>query len=652
MPGPGRGKKLDLGIDLTSNELRIVAVSKKGNEILLERFAIGELNPQLFAAGRVADPKKLGERIKEILQTNGITPRRAVVSLSGKAAITRIIELPRMGSAQTRQAISLQIHQYVPFPAGDTVYDYRVLPQRKGASTAMQEILLVATRASTVQSLVSSLEYAGIEPYAIKITSLAAWNLLAPKLEGYTQSVGVIDVRDTISELSFFVGGTFRMARSIELGFNSIVAKTAQLLGVSVAEAEEYLKAEPVDLMLPEEEIDPTEDNRLREAVMSVFASFVTELIRSLRYYESQASRAERVGKLIILGNIRYFKNLAAYLERETGLEVSEAALSSLVQYVPGAYPIDLINEVSAKLVVAAGLAVEFTRRRRVEFNLLPSTYYVRAWAWNAVKVGVVLLAIVAVLMYLDYGRMQAAKIEAMAKQEEAKKEVARWEPEATEFDRVKQEISAKVPKFKWLYNLVKEQRVWPAIMEELGSRTPDGVWVTELDFEAAENKLVLKGVAVNRAEMMLYAIMLDRSDYFTRTQIEENVEGLTGGGGGMGAGGGGGTSSVGATMSSRYDAGPPFSTPSPYGFGRGIINGSNPRTPYSPRPAQFELPRLGIVAGRSIEEFFGPVTEWELSLKFTFDLTTYLQDEALTQPEAIKELSALEEVTQDVLNT
>ncbi|OGK11152.1 MAG: hypothetical protein A2Y63_04930, partial [Candidatus Riflebacteria bacterium RBG_13_59_9] len=364
---------MDIGIDLTSNELRIVALSRHGNDYVLERFAISELDAGFFAAGRIANPRGLASRLKEVLETNGITAKKAIVSLSGKASITRVIELPRMGTPQTRQAISLQINQYVPFPPGDTVYDYRTLPPRKGGSQAMQEVLLVATRASTIQSLVDTLQFAGIETFAIKITSLAAWNLLGPKLEGYTQSIGVVDIRDTISELSFFLDGTFRMARSVELGYNSIIAKIAQLLGVGVAEAEEYLRTEPVDLTLSEEEIDPTEDNRLREAVMAVFTSFVTELVRSIRYYESQAARTDRVGKLMIFGNIRYFKNLTPFLERETGLEISEVSLSSLVQYQQGVYALDVLHAHAEKLIVAAGLCVDFFRKGRIEFNLLPS---------------------------------------------------------------------------------------------------------------------------------------------------------------------------------------------------------------------------------------------------------------------------------------
>ncbi len=651
------GKPVDIGIDLTSNELRVVALSKHGSDYVLERFAIGDLDTAFFAAGRIADPKGLSARLKEILETNGINARRAIISLSGKAAITRIIELPRMGAPQTRQAISLQINQYVPFPPGDTIYEYRVLPQRKGGNQSMQEILLVATRSSTVQSLVDMLNFAGIEAAGIKITSLAAWNLIGSKLEGYTQTVGIIDVRDTISELSFFLNGSFRMARSIELGYNSIVAKVAQLLGVTVAEAQEYLKAEEIDLMLSEEEIDPTEDNRLREAVMAVFETFVTELVRSIRYYESQAARTDRVGKLMVFGNIRGFKNLTAFLERETGLEVSEVTLSSLVQYQQGVYALDILHAHAEKMLVAAGLAVDLLQRGKIEFNLLPTVYFVRQQAWNVVKIGVVLLFVMAGVMWQQNQTLQAQLEQAQSELQSVKAETPRWKPDADKFDAVKQEISTKKPRFSQIYALVKNQFMWPAIMEELGNRIPDACFIEEISFNGGEKMIEMSGVAVDRIDIMQFAISLDNSNFFTRTEVDEETEQLSsGGGGGIGAGGGGGSTGMGLTADARNPHYPP-----PMGLQSSVpAKGHTWRSEEAlgnrefreSMPADFELPRLGYGAGRAIEDYFGRESVYETMYKYTFDIKTYLQEGALEQEDATRVLSVLEEVTKDVLST
>ena len=83
------------------------------------------------------------------------------------------------------------------------------------------------------------------------------------------------------------------------------------------------------------------------------------ELIRSIRYYESQAQRSERVGKMLLFGSIEMFPNLHKYLEDQTGLEVNLLNLGSLIQYRQGVYSLEFLNENASRLPVATGLAME-----------------------------------------------------------------------------------------------------------------------------------------------------------------------------------------------------------------------------------------------------------------------------------------------------
>lgn len=624
-------RKLDIGLDLTSNELRCVALSKKGKEIVLERFAIGEIPTSVFAAGRVAEPHELGARIKAVLHENGIAPKRAIVSLSGKAAITRIIELPKMGKAQTRQAISLQINQYVPFPPGDTVYDYKILPPREGGKPAMQEVLLVATRATAVDSLIATLRAAGIECDGIKITALAAWNLISQGLQGYSQAVGLIDLRDTVTDLSFFLNGSFRLSRPVELGYNSIISKVAQLLGVTPGEAEEYLKADPVDLTIPEDEIDPTEDNRMREALLSVFSNFVSELIRSIRYYESQAQRHERVGKLLLFGNVALFPNIAKYLEDQTGLEVAMVNLSSLLQYRQGVYSLDFLDEHASKLPVAGGLALE-TFNKSKELNLMPPSYYTRAINKNIIIYGILVLAIAGFIGWynLDERKKDLADLETQLQTKTA--EANRLAPDANDFDRYKGEVQSQQPRFNQIMNLFKSQRVWPEIMDELGRRTNDQVWLEAVDFEASNNKITMTGIAVDRTDMLQFAINLDKSPYFTNTVLAENADG-----GGSGGGGATGNSLGGAS-----------------GASTGGASAQAPRGVNSIQPLQgdYKLPRWGMQPGATIEDFFRRDYSYEVNIVWEFDITTDLQSNITDQNDVVKDVIGIEEVIQDVLST
>jgi len=627
-------KKVDIGLDLTSNELRCVALQRKGKEITLERYAIGEISSSVFAAGRVAEPVQLGARIKEILNEQGIVPRRAIISLSGKAAITRVIELPKMGAAQTRQAISLQINQYVPFPAGDTVYDYRVLPPREGANPSMQEVLLVATRATTVDSLIATVRAAGIEADGIKITSLAAWNIIETGMAGYSQAIGVIDVRDTVTDLSFFLNGQFRLSRPVELGYNSIMAKVAQLLGVTPGEAEQYLKADPVDLTVPEDEIDPTEDNRLREALLSVFSGFVSELIRSIRYYESQAQRSERVGKMLLFGAIEPFPNIHKYLEDQTGLEVNVLNLGSLVQYRQGVYSVEYLTEHATRLPVATGLAMEHFKKKK-ELNLMPPAYYTRAINATIIRFAVVLFIILGVVGWYYNNQRKEELSQRQAELTRLDNEANALKPDADRFDQQKHEISQQRPRYNQIFNLLKKQVVWPEIMDELGNRITDRVWLEEVDFEANSNSIAMTGIAVDRVDIYQFAINIDKSPFFTNTVVGESAD-EGGSGGGPGGGRGGGSASRGAAGRASAD-----------------VPGGSLNIAAIERPLQeYRLPRFDFQAGASIEEFFQADFAQVYEYIWEFDITTDFQSNIIDQSAALADIVEIEEVIEDVIST
>lgn len=643
-------KVLDIGLDLTSDELRVVGLSRKGKEFILEKFAIGPVPSSVFAAGKVAEPRELAARIGEICAANGIKPKRAMISLSGKAAITRIIELPRMGYAQTRQAIDLQINQYVPFPPGDTIYQFKVLEKSSASNPAIQEVLLVATRRSTVDSLVQTLSYLKVEPAGIKITSLAASSLILPRLAGFMQTACLIDVRDSVTDLSFFINGNFRLSRPIEIGYNSIIAKVSQALGVSNSEAEDHLRNEPVDLAIPQEEVDEHEDNRMREALLPIFSNFINELIRSIRYYESQAQRSERVGKLFVYGNVQLFKNLDRYIENQTGLEVSILSITSLVTTLQGVYSHDLLREHAEKLVVAAGLAADVISKKKPELNLMPQTYYLRAQAWNVVKAGSILVILLLVMFWYQLGQLNSQVEDRQGRLQSLKSEEMQYKPNADRFLQVKSEIQQDIPKFNQVFNLVKSQPIWPPIMQELGAVTPDTVYLNEVTFNSSDYSVKITGIAYSRWDLMLYCLSIDHSNLLILGEVSESEGGGgTGGGSGSGGGGGGGARAGGSiSMGEDIPGGGGISSSNGYP-GSAFMEGSL----LQGRPSdEFRPPRWTGRPGHNIDDFFGAPPLERTVVAWEFDITVMVQSKGKQQDEAIKALTNWDEVIQDVLNT
>ncbi|HYE77311.1 MAG TPA: hypothetical protein VEI97_04925, partial [bacterium] len=63
-------EKRVIGIDFTNTEIRLVEVVQKGKNTVLEHFAVGEIPPGVFAAGKVVEVDRLRTTIKDLMATH------------------------------------------------------------------------------------------------------------------------------------------------------------------------------------------------------------------------------------------------------------------------------------------------------------------------------------------------------------------------------------------------------------------------------------------------------------------------------------------------------------------------------------------------------------------------------------------------------
>ena len=215
-------EKKIVGIDLTSREIRIVQLSGGRAGVTLEKFAIGPIPPGAIQGGRISDPGKLADAIRDLLKGHRFSAKKCILGISGKYGVTRMITLPKMTMAQTRDAIMLQLNQYVPFPPHDALYDFKIMRELKEEGTTQNEILLAATRRSSVQPFINLLKRAGLTVIGIKLTTLASFPVFEEHYKDSEQAVAFIDVRDNVTDIFFIAENNFRLSRSVEFGFNII----------------------------------------------------------------------------------------------------------------------------------------------------------------------------------------------------------------------------------------------------------------------------------------------------------------------------------------------------------------------------------------------------------------------------------------------
>src|SRR3984885_10455971 len=78
----------------------------------------------------IVDPDAVGEAIRRAVKRSGAKATEAAIAISGDAAITKVIQMPRgLRDADMEAQVELQADQYIPFPMDEVSYDFEVMGQ-------------------------------------------------------------------------------------------------------------------------------------------------------------------------------------------------------------------------------------------------------------------------------------------------------------------------------------------------------------------------------------------------------------------------------------------------------------------------------------------------------------------------------------------
>ena len=154
-----------LCIDLTAEEMTGIEVI--GSRV--KHWFTHELLPGSIAGGVPTDAKRLAGQLRTSLATAGITARRARVTISDAALLTRIVHVPRMPSRDLSRAASYAAERELPIAAAQRVWSWKKVKGSDGSAA----ILLIAGWRDALDRVQAAIESAGLEVEFIESRSVA-----------------------------------------------------------------------------------------------------------------------------------------------------------------------------------------------------------------------------------------------------------------------------------------------------------------------------------------------------------------------------------------------------------------------------------------------------------------------------------------------
>jgi type IV pilus assembly protein PilM len=284
-----------LGLDITTSSVKLIELSMAGGQFRVESYAAEPTPHNAINEKAIVDAEAVGEAIRRAVKRSGAKSREAAVAISGDAAITKVIQMPKnLNEADLEGQVEMQADQYIPFPMEEVSYDFqRIGPSEKDPE--MMDVLLVATRTENVEQRQAAVQAAGLTARLVDVEAFALENackLLTHQMPdgGIDRTIAVIDFGASSTTFSVLKDLKVIYTRDFAFGGQQLTEEIMRTYGLSMEEAGRAKKEGGLPSNYQPEVLDPFIDDMTQQ------------VSRSLQFYLASGSGREQPEKILVCG--------------------------------------------------------------------------------------------------------------------------------------------------------------------------------------------------------------------------------------------------------------------------------------------------------------------------------------------------------------
>ena len=312
MFGNNRNRPL-LGLDVTTSSVKLIELASAGRGYRVESFAAEATPPNAINDKAIVDAEAVGEAIRRAVKRSGTKTREAAVAISGDAAITKVIQMPKnLSAADLEGQVELQADQYIPFPMEEVSFDYEIIGQNE-KDPELLDVLLVASRTENVEQRQAAVAAAGLSTQVVDVEAFALENacaLLSHQMPdgGIGQSVAVVDIGASSTTFSVLQDLKVVYTRDFNFGGQQLTEEIMRTYGLSVEDAGRAKKQGGLPSNYQPEVLEPFIDDMTQQ------------VSRSLQFYLASGGGREQPDMVLVCGGCANIPGIADVISSRVGV--------------------------------------------------------------------------------------------------------------------------------------------------------------------------------------------------------------------------------------------------------------------------------------------------------------------------------------------
>jgi len=308
-----RQNKPLIGLDITTSSVKLIELAQAGKGFRVESYAAEATPANAINEKAIVDSEAVGDAVARAVKRSGTRNRDVGVAISGDAAITKIIQMPRtLNESEMEGQVELQADQYIPFPMEEVSFDFEVIGPSEKDPDAL-DVLLVATRSENVDQRVAAVRAAGLTPRLVDVEAFALENacrLLTHQMpnNGIDRHVAVVDFGASTTTFSVLKSLRVLYTRDFAFGGQQLTEEIMRTYGLSMEDAGRAKK----EGGLP---------SNYGPEVLDAFIDDMTQQVsRSLQFFLASGSGREQPEQILICGGCANIPGVADVIASRVGI--------------------------------------------------------------------------------------------------------------------------------------------------------------------------------------------------------------------------------------------------------------------------------------------------------------------------------------------
>jgi type IV pilus assembly protein PilM len=339
-----------LGLDITTSSIKLIELAAAGGQYRVESYAAEPTPPNSMNEKTIIDPQAIGEAIRRAVKRSGADSSEVAIAISGDAAITKVIQMPRgLSDADMEAQVEMQADQYIPFPMDEVSYDFEVLGNSEKDDNSV-DVLLVASRTDNVEQRRSAVAAAGLTARIVDVEAFALENsckLMTHQMPdgGIDRTIAVVDFGASSTTFSVLRNLKVIYTRDFAFGGQQLTEEIMRTYGLTMEEAGRAKKEGGLPGNYQAEVLDPFIDDMTQQ------------VSRSLQFYLASGSGRDQPDKILVCGGCGNVPGVADVIQSRVGIiaekgdPLGQMKLSSRARA-------QAVNRDATALLTACGLAL------------------------------------------------------------------------------------------------------------------------------------------------------------------------------------------------------------------------------------------------------------------------------------------------------